>query len=235
MTLIKSIAIEKPCDQSWQQMTVESNGRYCGHCCKTVVDFTRMSNEEIIQYLSAGEHVCGRFENYQFNSLNNYLAIKNERHSSWKGLLAGLSLMLALPSTKTEAKPRYQILQMPIDSKRNAKTAETDSTLTTIVQGTIIDRGDKTPIPGVTVTIKGSPKGTVTNVAGKFVLDSKIGDVLVVTFVGYERQEILVRECDQRINLELQENTQMLGEPVMMEYKRPSIVKRVWHKIKKIF
>jgi hypothetical protein len=235
MTLIKSIAIEKPCDQSWQQMTEVNNGRYCGHCCKTVVDFTRMSNEEIIKYLSAGTHVCGRFESYQFNSLNNYLAVQNEKPFSWKGLAAGLSLMLTLPLTKTEAKPRYQTMQMPVDFKKDVQTARADSTLITTVQGIIIDRSDKTPIPGVSITVKGTPIGTATNTAGKFVLNSKIGDVLVITVVGYQRQEILVRECDQRINLELQEITQMLGEPVMMKYKRPSLVKKVWHKIKGIF
>ena len=62
MTDIKAIHIPEPCHQSWQQMSVNTEGRHCDHCCKTVVDFTRMSDGEIIKYLSAKTNVCGRFE-----------------------------------------------------------------------------------------------------------------------------------------------------------------------------
>ena len=47
MTHIKNISIPQPCSQSWQQMTPVEQGRHCESCCKTVVDFTPMSNDEI--------------------------------------------------------------------------------------------------------------------------------------------------------------------------------------------
>jgi len=84
MTHIKSITIEKPCDQSWQQMIEQSNGRYCGHCSKTVVDFTRMTDEDIIAYLSIRNHVCGRFDTEQLNKLNQDLTYNRKSFLNWK-------------------------------------------------------------------------------------------------------------------------------------------------------
>jgi hypothetical protein len=57
------ISIENPCHEDWQAMTPETQGRFCGACEKTVVDFTTMSDAEILQYFSkpSVEKTCGRF------------------------------------------------------------------------------------------------------------------------------------------------------------------------------
>lgn len=41
------ISIPDPCNQNWNQMLPNEKGRYCDTCKLTVVDFTKMSNEEI--------------------------------------------------------------------------------------------------------------------------------------------------------------------------------------------
>jgi hypothetical protein len=57
------ISIENPCHEDWQAMTPETQGRFCGACEKTVVDFTTMSDAEILQYFSKPDvgKTCGRF------------------------------------------------------------------------------------------------------------------------------------------------------------------------------
>lgn len=62
-----AVSIATPCHESWEVMTPEEQGRYCGQCCKVVVDFTSMSNDEITAYLSARteQKVCGRFRTEQ--------------------------------------------------------------------------------------------------------------------------------------------------------------------------
>ncbi len=57
------ISIENPCHEDWQTMTPENQGRFCGACEKTVVDFTTMSDAEILQYFSKPDvgKTCGRF------------------------------------------------------------------------------------------------------------------------------------------------------------------------------
>jgi predicted house-cleaning NTP pyrophosphatase (Maf/HAM1 superfamily) len=58
------ISIENPCHEDWQAMTPETQGRFCGACEKTVVDFTTMSDAEILQYFSKPDvgKTCGRFQ-----------------------------------------------------------------------------------------------------------------------------------------------------------------------------
>lgn len=57
------VSIENPCHEDWQKMTPETQGRFCQACEKTVVDFSKMSDAEILQYFSKpkAEKVCGRF------------------------------------------------------------------------------------------------------------------------------------------------------------------------------
>ena len=49
-------------------MSPEAQGRFCASCCKTVVDFTGMSDAELLRYFSSPkEQVCGRFYSDQLN------------------------------------------------------------------------------------------------------------------------------------------------------------------------
>jgi hypothetical protein len=62
-------SIENPCDESWNDMTPEATGRFCGTCEKSVVDFTQMSDFSIVNYLENHKHekVCGRFTKPQLD------------------------------------------------------------------------------------------------------------------------------------------------------------------------
>ena len=57
-----SLKIETPCHEDWTKMSPNKEGRHCGVCDKTVVDFTVMSQGEITNYLSNNykAQICGR-------------------------------------------------------------------------------------------------------------------------------------------------------------------------------
>jgi iron complex outermembrane receptor protein len=57
------------------------------------------------------------------------------------------------------------------------------------VDGTISD-GENNPLPGATVVIKGTTTGATTDFDGAFNIDANQGDVLVISFVGFETQEV---------------------------------------------
>ena len=57
------------------------------------------------------------------------------------------------------------------------------------VTGTVTDQGGM-PIPGVNVAVKGSSKGTQTDIDGNFKITSEKGGVLVFTFMGMRTQEV---------------------------------------------
>jgi len=59
------------------------------------------------------------------------------------------------------------------------------------VEGIVLDEIGS-PLPGVTVLIKSTTIGTITNIEGYFSIDAKEGDVLSVSFIGYKTFEINV-------------------------------------------
>ena len=60
------------------------------------------------------------------------------------------------------------------------------------VTGTLIDDATGEALIGASVIVKGSTVGTVTDFDGTFSLEAAPGDVLVVSYVGYADQEIVV-------------------------------------------
>ncbi|MCW3071469.1 MAG: energy transducer TonB [Bacteroidetes bacterium] len=62
-----SFGIPNPCHESWDAMTAQENGRYCGSCRKVVIDFTQMTEQQIIDHLAAntGKKMCGTFRRSQ--------------------------------------------------------------------------------------------------------------------------------------------------------------------------
>jgi TonB-linked SusC/RagA family outer membrane protein len=62
-----------------------------------------------------------------------------------------------------------------------------------IIGGTVVS-SDGNRLQGVTVQVKGTNKGTTTNERGEFSIDAKRGDVLVISYVGYESYQTTVGE-----------------------------------------
>lgn len=91
------------------------------------------------------------------------------------------------------------------------------------ITGVIKDAADNSPLPGVSVRLKGARTGTVTNASGAFSINAQKGKVLVFSFVGYKTIEVTVGESTT-INLNLVETSekQQLSEVVVtaMDIKR---------------
>jgi len=85
-----------------------------------------------------------------------------------------------------------------------------------VVTGTITDK-DTTPLPGVNVLVKGTSRGTATDVDGKFSLQASPEDVLVFSFIGYKSQEVNVG-TQSAISVILQDDVTALGEVVVIGY-----------------
>ena len=74
------------------------------------------------------------------------------------------------------------------------------------------------PIPGVSISLKGTSKGTNTDINGNFkieVMDEN--SILVFSFVGFETQEISVGKTDNLL-IKLKVNTKLLSEVVVVGY-----------------
>ena len=72
------------------------------------------------------------------------------------------------------------------------------------------------PLIGATVMEKGTTNGTVTDIDGNFSLNVKPGATLVISYVGYETQE--VKAGSGAINVTLKEDGHMVNEVVVIGY-----------------
>lgn len=57
-----SVYIPEPCHENWNNMLPADKGRFCNACAKQVIDFSMMSDTQIIDYFkNSTGRVCGRF------------------------------------------------------------------------------------------------------------------------------------------------------------------------------
>jgi hypothetical protein len=118
MANIKSISIPKPCHQSWQQMEPADQGRYCQSCCKTVTDFSVMTDGDIIRYLSSRSNVCGRFEDHQLTRINQQLQPEKPSYSLFKKAGLAAAVLIAIPFAKANAQKKHKTEQGPAKHAR---------------------------------------------------------------------------------------------------------------------
>ena len=142
------ITLPAPCSENWEMMSNSDRGRFCGQCQKTVIDFSTMTDAEIIRYFkeSKDNKTCGRFHGSQLNR-----ELVQSQPVSFSAVLlkrtaAALLFFQTVVTTawsqtvrqKTEQQPAQPniLLQKPI-----------------IIQGKVIDHETGKPMPGMMVRV----------------------------------------------------------------------------------
>ncbi|HNW73129.1 MAG: TonB-dependent receptor [Bacteroidales bacterium] len=85
------------------------------------------------------------------------------------------------------------------------------------VTGKVTDAADGSSLPGVTVVIKNTTLGTVTDIDGKYSVKVNPGAILVFSYVGYQTQEVTFAG-QKTINIELSGSVSSLSELVVIGY-----------------
>lgn len=85
------------------------------------------------------------------------------------------------------------------------------------VSGRVIDANDGKTLPGVTIAVKNATTGTTTDIDGNYTLNVERGTTLVVSFIGYTTQEIVVGD-QPVINIVMESSITMLEEAVVIGY-----------------
>ncbi len=63
------VNLPEPCHEDWNKMDAKEKGRFCGSCEKLVIDFSKMSDTQIISYFKQykGQSTCGHFKKTQID------------------------------------------------------------------------------------------------------------------------------------------------------------------------
>ena len=86
-----------------------------------------------------------------------------------------------------------------------------------IVTGVVAEQNGES-LPGVSIVIKGTGTGTITDMDGRYSVECDAGAVLVFSYVGYETQAIAVSSGQMIVNVEMIPTTKMLDEMVVVGY-----------------
>ena len=90
-----------------------------------------------------------------------------------------------------------------------------------VISGQVLEQENKKGLGGVTVSIKGTIAGTVTNDAGDFQLKtkSKFPFTIVFSSVGFQAQELEIKSAESRMSVEMVTQT-LLGKEVVVTASR---------------
>lgn len=169
------LSIPEPCTQAWDDMQPVQGGRHCASCRKMVVDFTRMTDAQLLDYFNKYQgKVCGRLHADQAGRLIVPVQVQPSRW--WARVAAGLLLALGLSkATNGQTKQGYNKIEVapepikPVVEDANRPEASGD---TLEVYGTLKDEKGN-PITNATVIIyldKRSCGSTITDFDGHYSL-----------------------------------------------------------------
>lgn len=110
----------------------------------------------------------------------------------------------------------FSLLVIPTCGFSATKVAENHNQDQLAIKGVVVDQNNQ-PIPGVSITVKGTNISTSTDATGNFSLNNKRNTVLIITSVGFESQEVLVTNAST-LTIRLVASDQELDEVVVIGY-----------------
>ena len=160
------------------------------------VHLTRTTVDEVMNYIE---------EHSDYTFLYNDKTVDRTRRVSVDNAAGDIRAILDAVFAGTDV--RYDIRDNQIILSQ--KQAGRDD----MIAGRVTDQNG-VPLVGVSILVKGSARGTTTDVSGRFVLRIEPGDVLVASYLGYESVEVA---ADSRTGVEIrmQESSKALDAVVV--------------------
>lgn len=242
------LTVAEPCHENWGNMTPDQQGRFCGSCQKQVVDFSGMSDRELLQFFkkpSTGS-VCGRFMNDQ---LDRSLELPRKRIpwvSYFFQILLPALFVSKLSAQKTMGKPvarpvsdtiripvRPERVMMGMVVRTPVQQPKEDTVMKNIfmiheglINGKVTDQKGQ-PVPYASID-PGNGKARAADENGNFLLDAtflKNGQSVRVSSVNFETQTIFIdKEKSLRDGLHVQlEAKAALPEVIINAYMNKRI------------
>ncbi|MEJ8844378.1 carboxypeptidase-like regulatory domain-containing protein [Lacibacter sp. H375] len=233
------LSIAGPCHEDWNRMTPVEQGRFCSSCQKNVVDFTTQTDEEIISFFNNyNGSACGRFTDDQLGRQIQQIELKPA--SAFLKYAAGLLLPAFLLATKAKGQFKEH-LQKQVSKQSTNQICKPTSVIgsdqvivlggyspswqqkSLFVRGSVVDEITKEPLAGVSIMIRGTNQGVVTDANGNYTihLPSKKA-VLQYSSIGYEMKEIkgsaLNRTNDVVVKMK-PGATGLLGDVIVVGYQ----------------
>jgi hypothetical protein len=222
-------------------MSANDKGKFCLSCSKNVIDFSKLSDAEIVTLLEDNtSKVCGRFNKEQLNTLITNIDVRTTSRLST--LLAGL---LVVASTGAVSGQNAGVCSDSIqvwseaglsNPGKTVQPVQNHKTIATI-EGIITDEATNKPLRGASVFISSILVYATTDSEGKFKISipasikTKQILSLEIAYIGYymQKHSVLTKELPVLKNIAmkaLSPEDYVMGEVVITSTKRKAIKKR---------
>jgi hypothetical protein len=190
-----NLSIPNPCHENWAQMTLSEKGRFCNSCQKSVIDFTAMSDRELVKFFKKPvDKVCGRF---QPDQLNRDLLLPCKRipwiKYFFQFVLPAFLISLKVGAQKENLKGKIAVVcnkEIKGDTIKIEQQLPAEATLE--VNGRVVDRNG-VGVSFASVVIKGTKNGVACDSAGCFKIKSDTSRlVLIASSVGFVSKEFII-------------------------------------------
>lgn len=223
-----SISIPEPCHEDWDKMTPNEKGRFCSLCAKTVVDFSSMTDNQVLHYLldKRDQKICGRALPEQLDTPM-ALPLAPKRRIKWYlNIAAAFTLLFAKNSTAQQKEPVKTTTEPgkkkdPILLKGNIATRPVVEEKVKIISGNVTD-AEGNPVPFAALKVMDSSATTVSDTNGFFLMKVKKGDKVEVVCNNYVSASFTVADTF-RYNPSLQK---VNNAPVTMVLGEVAIIRK---------
>jgi hypothetical protein len=217
-----NISIENPCQENWDEMQPDQAGtrRFCANCRKNVVDFTLMSDRQIVDFFKkpSNQSACGRFLSDQ---LERDIILPNKRKPWFKYFFQiFIPAFFASSAPGQPSKEPFAIESVKSRIEPDCRSDDRESLISQIISGTVTDEtGDW--IAGASIKKKGTRTGVAADNQGDFKFLVSIGDILIVSGAGISTKEVQVQSFD-KLTITV-ERTEVCGTSIVVVAGMPSI------------
>lgn len=229
-----TLSINTPCSEKFNNFTSTEKGGFCNSCQKEVIDFRNWTDKAIANHFkNTTQKACGYFREEQLKTYHNDAnSLKTNRYKFWNVGVASVSLLSLLSFNSAFGQTKEEPTTIQTENKNKVKQIEGLSE-GIIIKGIISD--EIGPLAGANVALKNSNIGVTTNFDGEFTFPKplNVGDILLVSYVGFKTQEINVTNQTNTITLKMDDSLRhdiyMIGEVSVAKLyqSKPSFVQRV--------
>lgn len=231
------LSIPEPCNNNWNEMIPSQQGRFCSSCAKEVIDFSTMTDTQVLKYFASinTEKVCGRAYPDQLNRFVT-LPVSPKKKLFWYWNYIAMLFLFFCKTNNVKAQGKIKVDSETAKSKHlpapSMPKGEFAGNTAKIISGKVTDQRGA-PIAGATILINGLNQGTSTDVNGFYRLIANTQkDVFEVTAIGFEKQQLKRSALNNAEIVLTKLELQTLGEVVIVGgisagYTAPAEVKYV--------
>ena len=222
------LSIPTPCHEDWQAMLPEEKGRFCLSCQKTVIDFSTMSDAEVLKHIAnSSKSICGNFAPDQLDRQIKELPLRKKNVFRYAWNMAAAFLIFSTKTTAQVKPAKDNIVCGPANNAQEdgIRLLRGQIVSSIILKGRVTDTLGN-PVVAASVWVNDSKEGVATDKEGYFTIISHSYTypvTLRTTSIGFMYNETIITNEKNTGNIAIQlkkDTLPWLGEVVITTVRR---------------